>query len=174
MPDQVDDWTLYAAHRARLELAATAPTGLFAVAESEDHLAILAGWQAIIDEDLEPLKIFLGAQTESLVSSIQSLVTSIRNEAGIVEVRGHIDAISFVVGKVVSSTEGTMSQEDLKRMGLNTQSGREGMLDRLGDCRRRLVELGERGDMKSLPGVAFEIARETKVSLPSSQPKTDR
>lgn len=115
----------------------------------------------------EDVKIYLEDQTAVLVQTIQNLVQLIRgDDAGIDQIADEIGAIADVVGKVVAETE-TLGGEarDLTR--------------RLGVCRERLLEAGDRGmDLaaegkdpgsrewrmwtQTLPPIAFEIARETK------------
>jgi hypothetical protein len=111
------------------------------------------------------------------VQNIQSLVSSIRSEAGITAISYQITSIATVVGKVVSSTETTMSTTG--NGPLRAQA--EPILRKLSTCRRRLIESGEKGRgiadeareddegertwrqwNQSLPPIAFEIARETK------------
>jgi hypothetical protein len=111
------------------------------------------------------------------VQNIQSLVSSIRSEAGITALSAQITAIADVVGKVVSSTETAMLSTG--NGSLSTQG--EPILRKLSACRQRLVEAKESGRAiadeggedeegdhewrawnQSLPPIAFEIARETK------------
>lgn len=112
-----------------------------------------------------------------LVQNIQSLVSSIRSEAGINAISSQITAIADNVGTVVSSTETAMSSTG--NSALRVQG--EPILKKLSNCRQRLLEAGEEGRAiaaegrdddegerawsqwnKSLPPIAFEIARETK------------
>lgn len=99
------------------------------------------------------------------MQTIQGLVGSIRGDADIDQITDEINSIADVVGKVVSETE---------------QAGHGGkMVDRLTNCRQRLMEAGDRGQdlaadgkgprdrewrmwTQTLPPIAFEIARETK------------
>jgi hypothetical protein len=112
------------------------------------------------------------------VQTIQSLVSSIRSEAGITAITTELSAIASVVGNVVTSTETAMSSTG--NAELRTQA--KGIVKRLGECRTKLVgaadkgrkiaDMGDddagRGEMEwrmwtqSLPPIAFEIARETK------------
>jgi hypothetical protein len=110
-----------------------------------------------------------------LVQNIQSLVSSIRSEAGITAISNQIEAIAEVVGTVVSSTETAMDSNGSLR------SQAQPILKKLSNCRQRLVEAGDKGKSiadeerdddegeriwrqwnQSLPPIAFEIARETK------------
>jgi hypothetical protein len=123
------------------------------------------------------IQIYLEDQTASLVQNIQSLVTSIRSDAGIKAISGQINAIAENVGNVVSSTEETMSATG--NGPLRSQS--EPVLRKLANCRERLLQAGDAGQEiadagrdddegdkawrawnQSLPPLAFEIARETK------------
>ncbi|KAL3422168.1 protein SPA2 [Phlyctema vagabunda] len=129
------------------------------------------------DTDVEELKIYLEDQTAVLVQTIQSLVSSIRSEAGITAISNQITAIADVVGKVVSSTETAMSSTGNSQL----RAQGEPILRKLSNCRERLLDAGEQGrDIadegrdddegeriwrawnQSLPPIAFEIARETK------------
>lgn len=121
---------------------------------------------------IEELKLFLEEQTENLVRSIQAMVASIRQEAGQAEICNHIDSICAVVASVLSQTESAAKKE-------------QGHLDTLGDNVKRLSGCltkleaargeGERSTegkslrewSKKLPPMAFEVARETKVSSDS-------
>ncbi|CAL3972458.1 unnamed protein product [Diplocarpon coronariae] len=128
------------------------------------------------ESDVEELKIYLEDQTALLVQNIQSLVSSIRSEAGINAISTQIDAIADVVGTVVSSTEKAMSSS--VNGELRTQG--EPIVRKLASIRQRLIDAGSTGrDIaddrdddegerawrawnQSLPPIAFEIARETK------------
>ncbi|KAH7391381.1 hypothetical protein BKA64DRAFT_710285 [Cadophora sp. MPI-SDFR-AT-0126] len=129
------------------------------------------------DSDVEELKIYLEDQTALLVQNIQSLVSSIRSEAGITAISTQINAIADVVGTVVSSTETAMSSTG---NGVLRSQG-EPIVRKLANIRQRLIDAGQTGrDIadegrdddegerawrawnQSLPPIAFEIARETK------------
>ncbi|TVY17357.1 Uncharacterized protein LARI1_G004974 [Lachnellula arida] len=129
------------------------------------------------DNDVEELKVYLEDQTAMLVQNIQSLVSSIRSEAGIGDIATQIMAIADNVGKVVSSTETAMSSTGNAML----RSQGEPILRKLSNCRQRILDAGELGrDIadegrddeegeqawrawnQSLPPIAFEIARETK------------
>ncbi|TVY94244.1 Protein SPA2 [Lachnellula willkommii] len=129
------------------------------------------------DNDVEELKVYLEDQTAMLVQNIQSLVSSIRSEAGIGDIAIQITAIADNVGKVVSSTETAMSSTGNAML----RSQGEPILRKLSNCRQRILDAGELGrDIadegrddeegeqawrawnQSLPPIAFEIARETK------------
>lgn len=119
-------------------------------------------------------QIYLEDQTESLVQSIQSLVSSIRGTDDIVSVQTHIDTISTVVGKVVSSTEAAIASPK-SSPALRERTGP--IIQILTDCRQGLLNAGREGDRidqtnpdpeqireitNKLPPIAFQIARETK------------
>ncbi|KAH0562286.1 hypothetical protein GP486_003017 [Trichoglossum hirsutum] len=123
------------------------------------------------DSNVEDLKFYLEEQTEGMVQSIQSLVSSIRADDGMPIIRNHIADIAIVVGKVVSSTEVAMGQA-----GNATLRDRGGSIVRkLSDCRAKLLEVNSEGEnirepallkefTNKLPPLAFEIARETKTT----------
>jgi hypothetical protein len=111
------------------------------------------------------------------VQNIQSLVSSIRSEAGIAAISEEINAIADVVGTVVTSTQNAMSSTG--NSPLSTQA--DPIVQKLSAIRQRLIEaektgrsIAEQGDdgdegdhawkawNQSLPPIAFEIARETK------------
>lgn len=111
------------------------------------------------------------------MSTIQSLVSSIRSEAGITAISNQLKAVADIVGKVVTSTETAMSTTGNGKL----RSQGEPILRKLNNCRQRLLEAGEQGRAiadegreddegerawrqwnQSLPPIAFEIARETK------------
>lgn len=110
-----------------------------------------------------------------MVQNIQSLVSSIRSEAGITAIETQINAIADVIGTVVQSTETAMSST----AALRNQS--EPIVRKLSTLRQRILEAGQTGRAiadegrdddegdrqwrswnQSLPPIAFEIARETK------------
>lgn len=112
-----------------------------------------------------------------LVQNIQSLVSSIRSEAGITAISTQITAIADVVGTVVASTETAMSSTG--NSSLRTQG--EPIVRKLAILRQRILDAGDKGRAianegreddeserswrqwnQSLPPIAFEIARETK------------
>jgi len=112
---------------------------------------------------------YLEDQTDTLVTSIQSLVASIRGEKEIHVIRDHINVIANVVGKVVSSTESTVHQVDNP---LLTERA-EPVIQNLAGCQTKLVNAGIDSEnirdaaglrefTNKLPPLAFEIARETK------------
>lgn len=110
-------------------------------------------------------------QTEDLIRSIQSLVGSIRADDGVPAIVRHIDSIAGSVGDVVSSTEAAYGLT-----GNNNLKGRaDPVIRTLANCRTKLMNAGAEGRSirnpaalkeftNRLPPLAFEIARETKVS----------
>ncbi|OAX81126.1 hypothetical protein ACJ72_04538 [Emergomyces africanus] len=131
-----------------------------------------------LDGELEQLRLYLEDQTEGVVQSIQALVSSIRAEPDDMSaIRTHIDAISAVVGNVISATESAMTRQQQQHSTNNTTLAlrdRAGPIIRiLSDCRDKLAETGVEGsramsasEMREvtgkLPPIAFQIARETK------------
>ncbi|EFW99081.1 cell polarity protein [Grosmannia clavigera kw1407] len=122
------------------------------------------GLNDVADRRAEELKAFLDDQTATMVQIIQEMVGSIRGDAPVQQITDQINEIADIVGKVIGETEA---------------SGHGGQgLDKLVDCRQRLLEAGDQGDemmndttgqqmdwrswTTSLPPIAFEIARETK------------
>lgn len=104
------------------------------------------------------------------MESIQALVSSIRAEDDLSSVRTHIDTISDVVGKVISSAGAAMGQPDAN-VALRERVGP--IVQLLENCRYDLVGTGAEGENLTnaaemreltgkLPPIAFQIARETK------------
>ncbi|KAI9821120.1 MAG: component of the polarisome [Pycnora praestabilis] len=121
------------------------------------------------NKEVEDLKVYLEDQTEGLVHSIQSLVSSVRADLGMRTIRGHMNDIAMVVQNVVASTETAMNQSG--STALRDQS--EPIVRTLADCRTRLLAVSADGEeirdptllkeyTNKLPPLAFEIARETK------------
>ncbi|PGH12450.1 hypothetical protein AJ79_04286 [Helicocarpus griseus UAMH5409] len=125
-----------------------------------------------LDGELEELRTYLEDQTEGVVQSIQALVSTIRAEPDdMTSIRTHIDAISAVVSRVVSATEGAIAQPGPHNNALHDRVGP--VIRVLSECRDRLAEAGADGSRASnmnemrevtakLPPIAFQIARETK------------
>ncbi|KAH8813147.1 hypothetical protein F5884DRAFT_672598 [Xylogone sp. PMI_703] len=127
--------------------------------------------------DVEELKVYLEDETASLVQNIQALVSSIRSESNISVIASQITSIADVVQSVVSSTEEAMASANSGEL----RSQGDPVLKRLIACRAQLLEAKEIGHniaeegieddegasawgewKKTLPPIAFEIARETK------------
>lgn len=122
------------------------------------------------------MQTYLEDQTALLVQTIQSLVSSIRSEAGVAAITSEISAVASVVGKVVTATENSISSTS------NTELRVQGepVIKILTTCQQRLLEAGDKGLKiagikdngkggmewrawtQNLPPIAFEIARETK------------
>jgi len=112
------------------------------------------------------------------VETIQSLVSSIRSEAGVTAITTKLSAIASVADNVVTSTETAMSSTG--NAELRTQA--KGIVKKLRDCQTKLIEAANKGrkiaDMgdddagrgemewrvwtQSLRPIAFDIAREIK------------
>lgn len=103
------------------------------------------------------------------MESIQALLTSIRSD-GVMEVlRRQIGDIALVVGKVVNSTEASMSQSG----NITLRERGDWIVKKLEDCRKKMLDMSEQGkgvegppqkDFKAkLAGLAFDMAREIKV-----------
>ncbi|KAL8695082.1 MAG: hypothetical protein Q9218_000360 [Villophora microphyllina] len=121
------------------------------------------------DDELEELKNFLEDQTEGLVQSIQSLHTSVRDDSDPAVVRGYLDSITLIVGKMVSETQKTTRATNNR--GLREQA--DPVIDRLAVCRTKMraasAESNEIRDLQTwikfretLPPLGFDVARETK------------
>src|ERR1700694_34694 len=87
------------------------------------------------------MQIYLEDQTALLVQTIQSLVSSIRSEAGITAITTELSAIASVVGNVVTSTETTMSST--ANAELRAQA--KGIVETLSKCRTKLMEAADKG-----------------------------
>ncbi|KKY18051.1 putative cell polarity [Phaeomoniella chlamydospora] len=154
------------AHHRSISKASNIPTGF---ANGGGAVKLGFGMRAQ-DSDLEELKLYLEDQTSILVQSIQSLVNSIRAEDDMKIIRGYMNAIANVVGKVVSSTEAGMREPNASPL---LREKAEPVIRSLADCEARLLDASTESEtlqnpmqMKEftnrLPPLAFEIARETK------------
>jgi len=123
------------------------------------------------DNRIEDVKIYLDDQMALLVPTIQNLVQLIRTDSDISQLTEEIGAVVDIVGRVATETE-TLGPAAAQ------------LVVRLGACRQRLIEAGDRGvDLaaagkdpgtrewrmwtQTLPPIAFEIARETKELVQS-------
>ena len=103
---------------------------------------------------------YLEDQNALLIPDIHNLVNCARADGDIRQISTHVDSINGIVGKIVSEVQ---------------KNGRGNMVDRLRDCRDRLIEAYRRGQemadseveekewkswTQTLPPIAFEIARE--------------
>lgn len=120
-------------------------------------------------DSLEILQIFLDEQTEALVHSIQSLVSTIRSDGPPDMIRAHMKSISTVVARVVGETQATASERSNPELRVKTDAA----LANLARHREILYDVEKSGDsIKSddgwkvwtgeLPPLAFEVAREVK------------
>lgn len=122
---------------------------------------------------VEDLKFYLQDRTSVMVETIQNLVQLIRSDANINQVSGEIAIITDVVSKVVAETDACFGNSGAM------SSTVVDLVRRLGNCRDRLNEAGQRGIeldaqgshptsrewrmwTQTLPPIAFELARETK------------
>lgn len=121
---------------------------------------------------VEDLKFYLQDRTSVMVETIQNLVQLIRSDANISQVSGEIAIITDVVSKVVAETDACFGNSGASSTVVD-------LVRRLGNCRDRLNEAGQRGIeldaqgshptsrewrmwTQTLPPIAFELARETK------------
>ncbi|KAJ5232152.1 hypothetical protein N7468_005108 [Penicillium chermesinum] len=122
------------------------------------------------DHDLQELKLYVEDQTDSMVQSIQALVEAIRSEQGLHNVETHVSAISDVVGRVVSATEGLIHDRSHDVALRETSEPYVHVLD---ECRGRLMNTVAEGHhaaspealrevTNQLPPIAFELARQNK------------
>ena len=118
---------------------------------------------------LTRLQIFVEDQTEGLLQSIQSLVGSIRADDNPATVKGHLDDISIIVGKVVRETEHTTQDST----HATVQERTDPVVQNLIACRAQLMDASVQGSAiqdaaewkeftKKLPPLAFDVARQTK------------
>ncbi|KAI4257478.1 MAG: hypothetical protein LQ352_001642 [Teloschistes flavicans] len=129
------------------------------------------------DDELEELKVsgpqasatFLEDQTEGLVQSIQSLHTSIQDDSYPAVVRGHLDSIASIVGKMVSETQKTTRATN---NGILREQA-EPLIEKLAVCGRRVRAASSESQQiddlqtwsrfrETLAPLGFDIARETK------------
>ena len=112
---------------------------------------------------------FLEDQTEGLVQSIQSLVSSIRIADEPQHIREQLGSIIHIVGRVVKQSQSVI--DSTGNMMLRDQI--EPSVMTLAGCRARLSVANDDGEgiqehsawkefTNILPPLAFEIARETK------------
>lgn len=106
---------------------------------------------------------------EGIVESIQALLATIRSNGDMDLLRDQIFEIADVVGKVVNSTQSSMSLTGnmmLRERGQIT-------VGKLGDCRTKMLDMAAQGDgvigsasqdfKGKLAGLSFDMAREIKV-----------
>ena len=127
------------------------------------HLANAIGWQLYLED-----------QTDALVSSIQSLVASIRAEDAMPTIRNRLTDIASVVGNVVSATQSFGQKSSSISTSLADKAA--ATVQTLTECKSKLLHASEdskrldgssdkgavKGFTQRLPPLAFEVARETK------------
>ena len=112
---------------------------------------------------------FLEEQTETLVQSIQALVTSVRVDDDPEVVHDRIGRISQIVGHVIKETQRVMDMTENTLL----QNIAGPAIRVLGACKSKLATADDKGKdiqehgawkefTNTLPPLAFEIARETK------------
>jgi len=116
------------------------------------------------------IKNFLITQTNGVIESIQKLLQELRSDqSSLPQLHKHIDDIVLVVGKVVQSTETSMSQTGNKTL----RERADWIVKSLAECRTKMSkmveeELPDDGSAQKefnsrLAGHCFAMARETKV-----------
>lgn len=107
---------------------------------------------------------FLESRTDSLIPSIQSLVSSIRNNAEAPDVLDHLAAITSTTFQIISKTSEDANSDD-EQLNNILQNLAESV-DKLEDAGREGEEIGNVKDwdvfVKKLPPVAFAVAKNTK------------
>lgn len=118
---------------------------------------------------IDALQTFLEDQTEGLVQSIQSLQASVRDDSYPAVVRGHLNSVASIVGKMVSGTQKTTLATN---NGLLREQA-DPLVEKLAVCGRRVkaasAESQQIDDLQTwtkfketLAPLGFDIARETK------------
>jgi ElaB/YqjD/DUF883 family membrane-anchored ribosome-binding protein len=106
----------------------------------------------------------LQARTDSLIPSIQTLVSSIRTNAEPPDILDHLAAIIFTTSQIINKTAQDADDND-KWVNSNLQILSESR-DRLEDAGREGEEIGSEKDwnafVKGLPPLAFAIAKSAK------------
>ncbi|KAI5787655.1 hypothetical protein DFH27DRAFT_221162 [Peziza echinospora] len=126
------------------------------------------GGQRPVENDVEQLRVFVETQFEGIVESISTLLDAIRKDKAMDILRDEIYEIGSVVGKVVDSTQSSMSVTSnvmLREKG-------EWIVKKLADCRGKMMDMGDQGarlqggatkEFKGkLAGLAYDMAREIK------------
>lgn len=107
---------------------------------------------------------FLESRTDSLIPSIQSLVSSIRNNAEPPDVLDYLAAITSTTSQIINKTSEDANSDD-QRLSDILQSLAE-CVDKLEDAGREGEDIGNEKDwnafVKGLPPLAFAIAKSTK------------
>ncbi|KAF8463139.1 hypothetical protein BDZ91DRAFT_316714 [Kalaharituber pfeilii] len=120
------------------------------------------------ENNVEELRMFVENHFEGIVESIQALLTAIRGDSDMSVLRKDVFEIADVVGKVVNSTQSSMSFTGnilLRERGQITVS-------KLGDCREKMLDLATQEESidgkpgkefkAKLAGLSFDMAREIK------------
>lgn len=134
-------------------------------------------WKSLKSADLRPipymdingLQACLEDGTEGLVRSIQSLHANVRSDADPTAVKPHLDAITTIVGKMVSETQHTTQRTSNKEL----RDQVDPVVKMLVTSRTKMMEASAKcagmHDMQilrrfneTLPPLAFDIARETR------------
>lgn len=108
-------------------------------------------------------QVFLENQTESIVESIQSLLTLIRGETTLPTLHDHVEPIATVVAAVVAATRATPLRDRAAWIVDNLATCREKMLAMAGEAEEDEQGKITKGYKSRLAGLAFDMARETKV-----------
>jgi hypothetical protein len=113
----------------------------------------------------------LDDEMQGIYTSIQALVSSIRIGDGMSVIKGHINEISSLVGKVAGTVEAASNQHSGNTLRIKV----EPVLQNLAANRKRLLDAAAEGARirdpaafkeftNELPPLAFDIVQETKVS----------
>ncbi|RPB22856.1 hypothetical protein L211DRAFT_826363 [Terfezia boudieri ATCC MYA-4762] len=118
--------------------------------------------------NVEELKLFVENHFEGIVESIQALLATIRSDGDMDTLRSQIFEIADVVGRVVHSTQSSMSLTGnmmLRERGQAT-------VGKLADCRTKMLDMADQGEgvigssgkefKGKLAGLSFDMAREIK------------
>lgn len=119
---------------------------------------------------------YLDDQVEELVQWIHALVNSIRTNAGIAVIRDYISDIAGIVANIVSWTSAAIEESRNPSLRAALREQGQPVISKLSDCRALLLNANIEGEQindpsmlkeftNKLPPLAFEIGRETKVSL---------
>ncbi|KAL9007055.1 MAG: hypothetical protein Q9188_000178 [Gyalolechia gomerana] len=121
------------------------------------------------EDELEELKASLENDTEGLVESIQLLHACIRDDSNPATVRGRLDGIATIVGKMVSDTQHTIESTRDSKLYDQTGPGVSMLANSWAKVTEASVRCGEIHDMQTwskfketVPPLAFAVARETE------------
>ncbi|KAK4690744.1 protein SPA2, partial [Lecanoromycetidae sp. Uapishka_2] len=148
----------------KMQAPKSVPNGMLSSASYSAPPRPSNGTHAAPDRRIEDLKNFLESRTDSLIPSIQSLVSSIRTNAEPPDILDHLAAIASTTSQIINKTAQDADDND-KRVNSILQSLSESR-DRLEDAGREGEEIGNDKDwnafVKGLPPLAFAIAKGTK------------